>query len=421
MLSYFLEYNRYLNLVGIVVILAIATLLSRKRNAINVRLVGAALGVQVLLGYLVLKTMPGRMVVEGAAVYINKLFYFADAGSKFVFGSLADANGPWGFVFAFKVLPITIFFAALTALLFHWNIIQLIMSGINHVLRPLFKTSGAETLVACANSLLGQTEAPLLVRHYLNVMTRSEMLLVMISGMATISGALLIVYGSIGVPVIHLLAASVMNVPAAILISKMLLPETEKAVTAEKTDLKLATDTHNIFDAIARGTMDGLGLALAVAAFLISFLALIAMGDYMLGALSYYLNQLLAMAHLSFEVPTLSFQIIFGYVGAPFAYLLGFTGDVAMKVGSLLGTKVAINELIAYTTMVKMELPDRAVIILTYALCGFSNFSSIGLQIGSIGALAPDRRAWITQMGLIAVVGGTLANLLSAMIAALLL
>lgn len=421
MISYFLEHNRYLNVLGIVVILAIAFFLSRKRSAVSFRLVAAALGLQALLGFLVLKTMVGRTIVEGLAMYVDKLGNFADAGARFVFGSLADASGPWGFIFAVKVLPITIFFAALTALLFHWNLIQLVMSGINHVLRPLFKTSGAETLVACANSLLGQTEAPLLVRHYLNAMTRSEILLVMISGMATISGALLIVYASIGIPVIHLLAASVMNVPAAILISKILLPETDKATTAEKTDLKLETDTHNIFDAISRGTMDGLGLALAIGAFLISFLALIAFGDYVLGAIGHYLNYGFELIGLAWQLPELSFQLIFGYLGAPFAYLLGFTGDVAMKAGSLLGTKVAINEMIAYTNMVKMQLPDRAIAILTYALCGFANFSSIGLQIGGIGALAPDRRTWLTQMGLVAVIGGTLANLLSAMIAALLL
>lgn len=421
MLNYFLLYNRYLNIVGIITIFALAYVFSRNKKAIAYQQVLTAFALQILLAVVVLKTDVGRTVVEGIAVYINKLYDFTDVGIRFVFGNLADSSAAWGFIFAVKVLPITIFFAAFTALLFHWNIIQIAVSAINYFLRPLLKTSGAETLCAVANSFLGQAEAPLLVRHYLNRMTKSEMMLVMISGMATISGAILVVYVTMGIPAVHLLTASVMGIPAAIAISKILLPETEKAVTAQASNLSLEVDTHNIFDAIARGTLDGLQLALTMGAFLISFLALIAMSDYMLGALSSYANLLLSWIGISWQFPVLTFQAIFAYICAPFAYLLGFTGDELFKVGELLGTKVAINELVAYSAMVKMALSKRTIAIMTYALCGFASFSSIGIQVGSIGALAPDQRKTLTQLGLYAVLGGTLANLLSAMIAALLL
>ena len=421
MISYLLEHNRYLSLVGIVCIFAIAYALSKRREAIQYRVIAWAFFFQILVGVLVLRTIPGRAIMEGLAHYVNKFSSFVDVGTKFMWGNLADSTAAWGFIFAVKVLPITIVFAAFTALLFHLNIIQLIMSGFSYALRPLLKTSGAETIVAFANSMLGQTEAPLMARHYLNTMTRSEILQIMVSGMSTISGALLIVYIAMGVPSVHLLAASIMGVFGSIAISKMLLPETEKAVTAENVDLKLETDTDNIFDAIARGTMDGLSLALGIAAFLISFLALISMCDYMIESIGFYINTLFTFLSVSWQLPPLSLQILLGYLGAPFAYLLGLTGEVALKAGGLLGTKLAINELIAYTSLVKMQLPDRAVAILTYALCGFSNFASIGMQIGGIGTLAPDRRKWLTQLGLTAVIGGTLANLLSAMIAALLL
>lgn len=421
MFSYLLEHNRYLNIIGIAVIFAIAFLFSKNRKAIAIRPILAALGIQFTLAFLVLKTSLGSAVLEHIAVYVNKASDFADVGIKFVFGGLADSSAPWGFIFAVKVLPITIFFAAFTALLFHWNIIQWVVSGINMVLRPILKTSGAETLCAVANSFLGQTEAPLLVKHYLNGMTKSEMMLVMISGMATISGAVLVVYTAMGIPATYLLAASVMGVPAAIAISKVLIPETEHAVTAQKAELKLERDTHNMFDAIARGTLDGLNLALCVGAFLISFLALLAMGDYMLGALSHYLNMALSYAGVAWQLPDFSFQSFFAYAFAPFAYLLGLTGDEAYQAGSLLGTKLAINEMIAYSAMIKMHLSERTFAILTFALCGFANFSSIGLQVGGIGALASEQRKNLTKLGLYAVLGGSLANLLSAMMAALLL
>lgn len=406
-LEYFLHYNRYMNLLGILVILGIAFLFSQHKSRVNYRLVLTGILLQLLIGFCVLRTGAGRWVVDKISYYISQLYQFADQGSRFVFGNLVDANSPWGFIFGVKVLPIIIFFGAFMAVLFHFNVIQRIVGVINYFMRPLLGTSGAETLCAISNSFLGQTEAPLLIRHYLADMTRSEMLVVMVSGMATISGAILVVYAAMGVPAAHLLASSVMSIPASIVIAKILLPETEKAKTSDGEGLEVTPSVHteNVFDALAAGTSDGLSLALNVGAMLISFLAILALINALLGAI----------------YPELSLQFIFAYLFSPFGYLLGFTGADALAAGQLIGTKVAVNELIAYGDMVKMSLSERATDILTYALCGFSNFSCIGIQIGGIGALVPSKRTWLTQLGLYAVLGGALSNLMCAMMAGLLL
>jgi len=279
---------------------------------------------------------------------------------------------------------------------------------------------GAETLCTISNSFLGQTEAPLLVRNYLSAMTESEFLLVMVSGMATVSGAILVVFAAMGVPITHLLAASVMGIPASILISKILLPETKKSKT-DATSVAMERKTTNMFDAIFAGTSDGLQLALNVGAMLISFLALLALVNIALSFGSTSLNGLFAWAGMSCRLPMLSINALFAYLFAPFGYLLGFTGFEALKAGELLGTKVAVNELVAYGELVHSGLSVRSVSILTYALCGFSNFSCIGIQLGGIGALVPNKRAWLARFGLTAVLGGALANLLSAMMASLLI
>jgi CNT family concentrative nucleoside transporter len=243
----------------------------------------------------------------------------------------------------------------------------------------------------------------------------------MISGMATISGAILVVFAAMGIPVMHLLASSVMAIPASIIVSKMLYPETEKPKTSAGAKIVLEHKAQNVLDAIASGTLDGLQLALNVGAMLISFLALIALLNYGLEYLSTLVNTALAFVTTEWHMPIISIQLILSYIFAPFGYLLGFTGQEAFAAGQLIGTKVAINELVAYNTMAHMQLSERAVNILTYALCGFSNFSCIGIQIGGIGALMPTKRAWLTEFGLVAVLGGTLANILSAMVAGLLL
>ncbi|MBI2774757.1 NupC/NupG family nucleoside CNT transporter [Candidatus Dependentiae bacterium] len=419
MFSYLLEYNRYMNLIGIFVILGIAFLFSRNRRAINYKLVVNALILQFVIGMITLRTSIGHRIVQAVADVVTVVYKCADAGVSFVFGNLGDPSQAWGFIFAVKVLPIIIFFGALMAALFHWGIIQRVVWVIGHVVQPFLGTSGAETLCAVANSFLGQTEAPLLIRNYLPTMTKSEIMVVMISGMGTVSGAILAVFGQMGVPMVHLLTASVMAIPGSMLIAKILYPEEEKPKTLRGAEVSIKSTTGTIFDALSIGTTDGMYLALNVGAMLISFLSLIALVNVILGYGSQTFNYYLA--DLGIQIPALSLNYIFSYIFAPFGYLLGFTGTEAQQAGQLLGTKVTINELIAYSEMVKMGLSERVISIMTYALCGFSNFSCIGIQIGGIGALVPEKRAWLCELGLVAVLGGSLSNLLSALIAGLLL
>lgn len=420
LLDYLLEHNRYLNFVGIAVILLIAWAFSRNRSKVNPRLVVSALVLHFVIGYVMLKVRFGQIVVEGIAYGVSQLYQAADVGASFVFGGLANPTGAWGFIFAVKILPAIIFFGAFMALLFHFGIIQRAVSAISFLLRPLLGTTGAETLCAISNSFLGQTEAPLLIKEYLKDMTQSEFLLVMVSGMGTISGAILVVFAAMGVPITHLLAASVMGIPASILISKILLPETEKSATAQA-EVSMERKTSNMFDAIFAGTSDGLSLALNVAAMLIAFLALLAIFNATLGYGSDLLNMAFAYFGINIVLPSLSINLIFSYLFAPFGYLLGFTGHEALKAGELLGTKVAVNELVAYGQLVHSDMAPRTVSVITYALCGFSNFSCIGIQLGGIGALVPNKRQWLAKFGLTAVLGGALANLLSAMVASLLI
>lgn len=420
-LSYFLEHNRFLNIIGIITIIGIAVAFSRDRRAINYKLVGRALIIQFLIAFFMMQTALGSRIMHIVAQAVTVLYQSADAGINFVFGNLATTTTPWGFIFGIKVLPIIIFFGALMALLFHWGIVQHCVNAISYCIQPLLGTSGAETLCAIANSFLGQTEAPLLIRNYLKHMTKSEMLVVMVSGMATISGAILVVFAAMGVPVIHLLTSSVMAIPGALLIAKILYPETERSHTTGKTIASPVTTTENAFEAIAAGTLDGLQLALNVAAMLISFLSLLALINIILKFGSQELNHLFSLIHVSWQIPELNLNYIFAHIFAPFGYLLGFTGSEALQAGQLLGTKVTVNELIAYSEMIPMDLSERSKAIMTYALCGFSNFSCIGIQIGGIGALIPEKRSWLCELGILAVLGGSLSNLLSAMIAALLL
>lgn len=415
MISYLIEYNRYLNVIGIFVIALIAYAASRNRKAINPRVVLSALALHFLFAVVMLRTSGGQYIIGKIAEGAQLLYLFADKGIEFMFGKLGDASLPWGFVFAFKVLPVIIFVGALTGLLFHWGVIQKLVSSLNYIIRPIIGTSGIETMSAIANSILGQTEAALFIGNYLHVMTRSELFVLMTSGMAAISISVLVMYVMLGIPAIHLLTASVMSIPASIFIAKIILPETEQSAVADNKNIRFEKKTSNVFDAISKGTFDGLKLAVGVAAMLISFLALIAMGDYMLAHVSYALN------YLGLAVPQLSFALILSYVFAPFAYLLGFAGQELWDAGRLLGIKVSVNELVAFTHLVKVNLSPRSFVILVYALCGFSNFSCIGIQIGMIAALAPEKRPVFTQMGLYTVLASSLANLLSAMIVALLL
>lgn len=417
--NYFIEYNRYLNIVGIAVIFVVAYLFSFNRRAINYRLVASALGLHFIFALFMLRTSWGKIIIGSIANAASKLSVFADKGIDFMFGRLGDASMPWGFIFAVKVLPVIIFIGALTALLYHWGIIQKIVAGMNMLIRPILGTSGVETVSAIANSILGQTEAALFISNYLQIMTTSELFVYMTSGMAAISISVLVMYVLIGIPGIHLLTAAMMSVPAAIFIAKIMMPETEASLATKK--IEFEKKSANIFDAIAKGTMNGLKLAVAVAAMLISFLALISLTDFILGSAGSYSNQLLQRSSLGFQLPPLTIGTLFSFLFAPFVFLFGFTGTELWQAGKLLGIKVAGNELLAFTELVKTDLSPRTFTIMVYALCGFSNLSCIGIQIGMIGALAPEKRPTITQLGLYAVLSSSLANLLSAMVVGLLL
>ncbi len=406
-----------LPLLGIGITIALAWLLSHNRQAISWSFVCKALLMQVVFGIAILKTSLGIALFSWLAHGIVKLYSFADVGSAFLFGNLIQ-NGPWGFVFAVKVLPVIIFFSALTSLLFHLNIIQKIVQAVGYVIQPLLGTSGPETLCAVANSFLGQTESPLLIRNYLPRMNDSELFVVMVSGMATISGSILAVYAAMGVSAVHMLAASVMSIPGALLFAKIIIPDNKQAQEIKDAHAEQVCAADNIFDAIAHGTSNGLMLALNIGAMLISFLALLSCANALLAVGGSLINH--SLPH-TWQLPNLSFQSIMAYLFAPFGYLFGFTSQESMATGSLLGTKIALNELFAYDALVHMNLSERTKDILTYALCGFSNFSCIGIQIGALGVLHPAKRTFITRLGVKAVFAAALSNLLTAYIAALIL
>lgn len=420
MLSYFIEYHRYMNMIGMAVLVAVAYLFSNNRSAVNRKLVINGLVLQALLAVFVLKTSIGFMLFHTISLGMSNLYGFAEVGINFVFGRLADPTGPWGVVFAIRVLPIIVFFGAFTSLLFYLGVVQKIVKGLTYIIQPILGTSGAETLCAVANSFLGQTEAPLLIKHYLKNVTRSEMMVVMASGFATVSGSLLAVYASMGVPSLHMLAASVMAIPGSIVMAKILYPETEKP-HGTHAEPEVISNAANVLDAISTGTSDGLYLALNVGAMLVSFLGLIALTNSVLGLVSTCGNSLLLYCHSTYLLPAMSLNVIFSYLFAPISYLMGFVGQEALNVGNLLGIKITVNEFVAFNTMLTMPLSFRTQAILTYALCSFANFSCIGIQIGGIGVLVPDKRVWLSELGLRAMFAATLANLMSAFIAGLLI
>ncbi len=421
MISYLMEYSRYMNFFGIATMLMLAYVFSHNRSAVNYKLVINGLLLQLGIALFILKTHIGYIIFSSVSAGISNLYTFAQVGINFVFGSLADVTGPWGVIFAIRVLPIIVFFGAFTSLLFYLGIIQRVVFALSCVIRPILGTTGAETLCAVANSFLGQTEAPLLIKHYLKSMTRSEMMVVMASGFATVSGTLLAIYASMGVPSLHMLAASVMAIPGSIVMSKILYPETEKSQLQEQANVHVASDAKNILDAISSGTTDGMYLALNVGAMLISFLGLIALMNSLLGLISTYANVVLGSLDSSYLLPTLNLNLIFSYVFAPIAYLMGFVGQQALHVGNLLGVKISANEFIAFSSMLQLNFDMRTKAILAYALCSFANFSCIGIQIGGIGVLVPEKRVWLSELGMRAVFAATLANLTSAMIAGLLI
>ena len=403
-------------LVGAIVILGIAYAFSTDRNAIDLRTVAWGLGLQVVFALIVLKTAIGQQVFGLLGNWITKLLSFAFVGAGFVFGPLGNSAqwqqvaavlgpGASGLPVAFQVAPTIIFVAALFAVLYYFGIMQLIVRVFAVVMHRILRASGAESLNVAASIFMGQTEAPLTIRPYLPDMTQSELMTVMTSGMAHISGGIMAAYILFGVEAKHLLTAVIMTAPGTIMMAKMFVPETDTPKTMGGVKLDIPKTDINVIDAAARGTSEGLQLSLNVLAMLISFIAIIAL-----------VNAILGLAHLSL-------QQIFGWVFAPVAWSMGVPWRDAPVIGNLLGTRMVLNEFIAYSQLgpMKAMLDPKSFTIATFALCGFANFGSIGIQLGGIGALVPNRRQDLARLGLRAMFAGTLANFMTATIAGFLL
>ena len=410
-------HHDWTGLLGMATVLALAYLFSTNRRAIRKKTVAWGLGLQVAFAFFVLDTSIGRAIFGVIGDAVNKLLDYSFYGSTFVFGELGKKSSQLGFYFAFQVLPTIIFIAALFAVLYHYGVMPFIVKQAAKVMTKLMAASGAESLNIAASIFMGQTEAPLTIRPFLPDVTRSELMTIMTSGMAHVSGGIMAAYIAFGVDAKHLITAVIMTAPGTLLLSKMLVPETETPVTAGRVELAKLEKEPNGLGALSRGTIDGLHLALNVAAMLISFIAVIYLCDGILGGIHSWL------APHGFPKFPSSLEQIFGWILSPIAWLIGIPWHDAGKVGSLLGTRMVLNELIAYGNLGTMKslLDPRSFTIATYALCGFANFSSIGIQIGGIGALAPNKKDELARLGLRAMLAGTMANLMSASIAGIML
>jgi CNT family concentrative nucleoside transporter len=405
--------DRIRSALGMVLILGGCYAFSTNRKAISKRVVLWGLGLQWLLAFLVLSDPRGASFLNWLGRKVEKILACSEEGAAFVFGKEAiNPGGAIGFVFAFRVLPTVIFMSAMFAVMYHLGVMQFVVSRIAWVMKRLMGISGAESLNVAASLFLGQTEAPLTIRPFLPKLTQSELLTVMASGMAHVSGGMMGAYFAYGIEPQHILTAVIMTAPGTILISKLLIPETGEPETLGFINVDDSTPDTNLLDAASRGTREGLGLSLNIAAMLISFISLITFTNLLLGQAGILLNDLTG------SNVTVSLQSILGFVLSPVAWLLGVPWSESSQIGSLLGTRTILNELIAYQGLgeLKGTLQPRSFAIASFALCGFANLGSIGIQLGGIGALAPERRSDLAKMGLKAMIAGTLANYLSACI-----
>jgi CNT family concentrative nucleoside transporter len=402
--------DRLVSLLGLFVMIGIAYGLSENRKAIQWRTVLMGIFLQVVFGLLILKTNLGREVFDTIGRAFNAILGYTAEGAKFLFGSLATPSDSLGFIFATMVLPTIIFMSALMSVLYHLGIMQKVVEVVAKVMMKAMKTSGAESLAAAANIFVGQTEAPLVIKPFVNKMTKSEIMCLMTGGMATVAGGVLAAYVGFGIDAGHLLAASVMSAPAALVCAKLMVPEVENSVTAGVVKIDLPKISANTVDAAATGASDGLKLAVNVAAMLLAFIALIAMLNGILGALGGLVGY-----------PQISFEMIMGYLNAPVAWLLGVPWEDCFTVGAILGKKLVLNEFVGYLDLIKAKavISERSTILSTYALCGFSNFSSIAIQLGGIGTMAPEKRPILAKYGMKSLIGGTLACYMTACIAGL--
>lgn len=412
--------GRWTGVLGVLCILAVSYIFSTNRRAIRWRTVAWGLGLQLGFALLVLRWSIGQDVLRDAGHAVDKILSYSFAGSKFVFGSLGAAHSAQGYIFALQTLPTIIFVSAVFGALYYWGVMQYIIRFAARFMQITMRISGAESMNVAASIFMGQTVAPLTIRPFLPNVTESELMTIMTSGMAHVSGGIMAAYIAYGISAQHLLSAVIMTAPGTIVIAKMLVPETEVSATAGRVVMPTSEGemekSNSLLGAIANGTMDGGKLAFGVAVMLISFLAIIAMLNGMMGGI----HGLLIPHHIPFPS---SLNEVFGFFFAPVAWLIGIPWHYAGQIGNLLGTRTVINELVAYSMLGQQmhSLPARAVTITTFALCGFANFSSIGIQIGGIGALAPNRRADLARLGFRAMIAGTMANLMSAAIVSFLL
>ena len=405
--------EQFTGVIGVIVLLGIAYLLSNDRKMIDTNIIIWGLGLQISFAFIILKTSLGKYIFTYLNNIIVKIISFADAGSDFLFTSFIPEVGYHVALinFAFRALPVIIFFSSLIAVTYYFGIIQFIIKKIAFIMEKTMKTSGAETLSVSANIFVGQTEAPILIRPFISSMTKSELMAIMVGGFATVAGSLMALYVSWlnNVPNIagHLLAASVMSAPAALMIAKVIYPETERPKTVNSDNIDLKSKDTNAMDAIGRGATEGMKLAANVAAMLIAFISIVAMINFILG----YANT--------------SLQEILGMIFKPIAWTMGVPWEEANIVGTLMGEKIVLTELIAFgdlTNYIKNDiLSERSAIIASYALCGFANVGSIGIQLGGIGAMAPERRGDLSNLVFKAMIGGTIASWLTASIAGILI
>jgi concentrative nucleoside transporter, CNT family len=413
--------GRFTGILGLLTMLILAYAFSTNRRAIRLKTVAWGLGLQFVFAVFVLRSDPGRVAFQKAGDAVNRLLSYAFAGSQFVFGELGKQGSHLGFYFAFQVLPTIIFIAAFFAVLYHYGVMQFVIKIAAWIMTRVMGASGAESLNVAASIFMGQTEAPLTIRPFLPDLTRSELMTVMTSGMAHVSGGIMAAYIAFGIEPKHLLSAVIMTAPGTLLMAKMLVPETEKPKTAGRVvmseDEEKTEKEENLLGAVARGTTDGLHLALNIAAMLISFLALIALTN---GIMSGVHNWLAGHGILWFPA---SLEKVFGVLFAPIAWVIGIPWHDCGTIGNLLGTRMVLNELVAFSMLgpMKGSLDPRSFTIATFALCGFANLSSIGIQIGGIGALAPNKKGELARLGIRAMLAGTMANLMSASIAGMLL
>jgi CNT family concentrative nucleoside transporter len=407
--------GRFTGLLGLIAILAVAWLCSSRKREIKFQLIAWGLGLQFAFALLVLKTDFGKLF-QAIGAGVNAMLGYSAAGTTFLFGKeLGTKSGPFGVIFAFQVLPIIIFIASFFSILYYLGVMQWIVRLMAIGMQKVMGVSGAESLNVAASIFMGQTEAPLTIKPFLAGLTESELFVVMTAGMAHVSGSTMAAYVMVAhVDITHLLTAVIMTAPATIMLAKIFIPETGKPATAGRVEIKVEKSAVNVIDAAAQGAHDGLYLALNVGGMLIAFLALIAMFNGILG----WAHGLPAMGWLP---PSL--EKIFGIIFAPIAWLLGVPWKDAGSIGNLLGTRMVTNEFVAFLALgpMKAGLDPRSFTIATFALCGFANFSSIAIQIGGIGALAPSRKSDLARLGLRAMAAGTLANFMSACIAGMLL